>query len=101
MAGTISGLQEHFAHLASWINLMKTLHAFLSFSIIFFINVVHIFRLFMKLVREGKDDYKMKASDLPSFLYTDGTVYDKENLDTGLFQGHVLVRVRYFFLVDF
>lgn len=52
----------------------------------------------MKSVREGKDGYKMKASDLPSFLYPHGTIYDKDNLDSGLFRGHVLIRVRFFLL---
>ena len=57
---------------------------------------VHIFRRFMKFVREGKDGYKMKANDLPSFLYPHGTVHDVNNPDSGLFRGHVLIRVRYF-----
>ena len=48
----------------------------------------------MKFVCEGKDGYKMKANDLPSFLYPHGTQYDKDHLDTGLFRGHVLIRVR-------
>ena len=51
----------------------------------------------MKFVREGKDGYKMKASDLPSFLYPHGTIYDEENLDNGLFRGHVIIRVRFSF----
>jgi hypothetical protein len=54
----------------------------------------HISRQFMKFVREGKDGYKMKANDLPSFLYPHGTQYDKDHLDTDLFRGHVLIRVR-------
>ena len=49
----------------------------------------------MKFVREGKDGYKMKANDLPSFLYPHGTQYDKDHLDSGLFRGHVLIQVRY------
>ena len=52
----------------------------------------------MKFVREGKDGYKMKASDLPSFLYPHRTMYDEENLDSGLFRGHVLIRVCFFIL---
>jgi len=55
----------------------------------------HISSQFMKFVREGKDGYKMKANDLPSFLYPHGTQYDKDHLDSGLFRGHVLIRVRY------
>lgn len=50
----------------------------------------------MKFVCEGKDGYKMKASDLPSFFYPHGTMYNEENLDSGLFWGHVLIWV--FFL---
>jgi hypothetical protein len=55
----------------------------------------------MKYVREGRDGYKMKASDLPSFLYPHGTMYDEENLDRGLFRGHVLIRVCFLFLLEF
>jgi len=58
---------------------------------------MHISRQFMKFVREGKDGYKMKTNDLPS---SHGTQYDKDNLDSGLFRGYVLIQVRYFpFLV--
>ena len=42
----------------------------------------------------------MKASDLPSFLYPHGTMYDEENLDSGLFRGHVLIRVCFFFWIS-
>ena len=34
------------------------------------------------------------ADDFPSFLYEDGTTYDEDNEDTGLFRGFLLVRVR-------
>ena len=54
----------------------------------------------MKFVREGKDGYKMKASDLPSFLYPHGTTYDEENLDSGLFRGHVLIWVCIFVVIS-
>jgi hypothetical protein len=49
----------------------------------------------MKYVREGREGFKMTAGDLPSFLYPDGTMYDEHNLDSGLFRGHVLIRVRF------
>jgi hypothetical protein len=55
---------------------------------------VHISRQFIKFVCEGKEGYKMKANDLPSFLYPHGTQYDKNHLDIGLFRGHVLIWVR-------
>jgi len=29
----------------------------------------------------------------PSFLYPDGTIFDPEDLDKGLFRGHVFIRV--------
>ena len=66
---------------------MKTLCAYLDLFLLFsFINRPHIFRQFMKFVCEGKDGYKMKASDLPSFLYPHGTMYDEDNLNSDLFQ---------------
>ena len=52
----------------------------------------------MKSVHEGRNGYKMKASDLPSFLYPHETIYDMDNLDSGLFRGHVLIRVSFFFV---
>ena len=66
---------------------------FLSFLIFY---KVHIFRLFMKFVHEERDGYKMKASDLPSFLYPHGMMYDNENLNSGLFWGHFLIQVFFF-----
>jgi hypothetical protein len=36
---------------------------------------------------------QLTTDDFPSFLYEDGTIYDEDNEDTGLFQGFLLVRV--------
>ena len=41
----------------------------------------------MKFVCEGKDGHKMKFNELPSFLYPHGTQYDKDRLNSGLFEG--------------
>jgi len=62
----------------------------MSFNLMYaYIQAIH------EICPRGKDGYKMKANDLPSFLYPHGTQYDKDHLDTDLFQGHVLIRVRY------
>lgn len=46
----------------------------------------------MDRVEDGS--LQLTTDDFPSFLYVDGTIYDEDNEDTGLFQGLVLVRVR-------
>lgn len=43
----------------------------------------------------------MKASDLPFFLYLHGMMYDKGNLDSGLFQRHVVILVCFFLYLFF
>jgi hypothetical protein len=35
----------------------------------------------------------IRAKDLPSFLYPHGTVYNRDGIATGLFRGHILIRV--------
>jgi hypothetical protein len=43
--------------------------------------------------RVGDGSIKITDEDLPSFLYENGTAYDRENEDVGLFRGFLLVRV--------
>ncbi|KAF8173642.1 hypothetical protein BJ912DRAFT_1065122 [Pholiota molesta] len=45
---------------------------------------------YMKRVQEGK--IKLRAKNLPSFLYEEGTVYCATREDKGLFRGHVVIR---------
>ncbi|KAF8193728.1 hypothetical protein BJ912DRAFT_960272 [Pholiota molesta] len=45
---------------------------------------------YMKQVKEGK--IKLRAKNLPSFLYEEGTIYSVTRQDKGLFRGHVVIR---------
>jgi hypothetical protein len=51
----------------------------------------YISSAYMKRVQEGK--IKLRAKNLPSFLYEEGTVYCATREDKGLFRGHVVIRV--------
>jgi len=54
--------------------------------------LIHELSAFMD--RVGDASLQLTADDFPSFLYGDGTIFDEDNEDTGLFQGLLLVRVR-------
>ncbi|KAF8187799.1 hypothetical protein BJ912DRAFT_969709, partial [Pholiota molesta] len=45
---------------------------------------------YMKQVKDGK--IKLRAKNLPSFLYAEGTTYSATQQDKGLFRGHVVIR---------
>jgi len=45
----------------------------------------------MELVQDGK--IKIKATHYPTFLYDESMGYDPQEIDKGLFRGHLLLRV--------
>lgn len=53
--------------------------------------LTHELSAFMDRVEDAS--LQLTADDFPSFLYEDGTIYDEDNEDAGLFQGFLLVRV--------
>ncbi|KAF9555024.1 hypothetical protein CPC08DRAFT_726708 [Agrocybe pediades] len=42
--------------------------------------------------KSQRGDIKHTVNDLPSFLYEEGTEYDEERWEKGLFRGHVIIR---------
>ena len=49
---------------------------------------------FMKKVENGS--IKIRAKDLPSFLFPEGTEYDSENPDRDLFRSSVIIKVSHY-----
>lgn len=58
----------------------------------FFLSLTHAYRTIEKLLN-GR--ISVTAHDFPAFLYPEGK-FNPENMDAGLFQGPLLIRVRFF-----